>query len=86
MLYVGSDPIGWVSELLTAVTNTNCHIYTAAPCFSLMEKSLIKTMGQIMGYDPETLDGLFCPGGTYSNMMSLLVARNEAFPHVRQEG
>ena len=86
MLYTGTDPIGWVSELITAVTNTNCHIYTAAPCFAIMEKVLIQSLGTLLGFDPKTVDGIFCPGGTASNITGFMVAKNIMFPHVKLEG
>ena len=38
------------------------------------------------GFDPETCDGTLNPGGTMGNMMALMCARQEHFPHVRLEG
>ena len=84
--FTGTDPIGWISELLTALTNTNCHIYTAAPCFSIMEREVITSMSNILGFKTSKVDGIFCPGGTASNITSLMVARDQGFPHVRQKG
>lgn len=85
-LYAGSDPIGQVAELVTAVLNTNVHTYAVAPVFAMMEQEVIKSMAAQVGMDRSTADGILCPGGTFANMTALMVARNEAFPHVRMSG
>lgn len=51
-----------------------------------MEVELVKVLAEQFGFDPQTADGCLNPGGTMSNIMSLLVARNEHFPHIRLEG
>ena len=35
-------------------------------------------MGTLIGFDPHTLDGIFCPGGSYSNMMAIFTALQKA--------
>jgi len=85
-LYCGSDPIGQIAELITAVLNTGVHVYHVSPVFSVMEVECIKFFGQRFGFNPETVDGCLNPGGSMSNMMSVLCARHEHFPHVRMEG
>lgn len=37
-LYVGTDPISQISELLMSVLNTNVHTFAVAPMFAVMEK------------------------------------------------
>jgi len=51
-----------------------------------MEVECIKIFAEKFGMNPETAEGCLNPGGTMSNMMPLMVARNETFPHVRTEG
>jgi len=85
-LYAGSDPIGQVAEFICTVLNTAVHVYHVAPVFTVMEVELMKVFAEKFGFDPETADGCLNPGGTMSNIMSVLVARNEHFPHVRLEG
>ena len=46
----------------------------------------MKIFAEKFGFDVNTADGVMNPGGTMSNIMGLLVARNEHFPHVRLEG
>jgi len=45
---------------------------------------LIEEVAKIFGL--EGGDGLTCPGGTYSNMLAMLCARNTLFPHTKLEG
>jgi glutamate/tyrosine decarboxylase-like PLP-dependent enzyme len=85
-LYCGSDPVGQIAEFIVAVLNTGTHVYHVSPVFSVMEVECVKFFGKSFGYDPETVDGTFNPGGSMSNIMSTLCARHEHFPHVRMEG
>lgn len=36
-LYTGTDPIGYLSELLVAALNTNVHTYAVAPVLAVLE-------------------------------------------------
>jgi len=83
-LYYGSEPVGQIAELLTAVTNTNVHVYQTAPVFTVMEKELVTTFGAMYGY--KNNDGIFCPGGSYSNLISAHLAREKYFPKARLDG
>mmetsp|Transcript_18073 Transcript_18073/g.30841 ORF Transcript_18073/g.30841 Transcript_18073/m.30841 type:complete len:469 (+) Transcript_18073:27-1433(+) len=85
-LYAGSEPIGQVAELVTAILNTHVHVYHVAPVFSVMEVECVKIFGKEFGFKEEHIDGTLNPGGSMSNMMALLAARQEHFPHVRNEG
>jgi glutamate/tyrosine decarboxylase-like PLP-dependent enzyme len=69
-LYAGSDPIGQVAELVTAVLNTALHVYQVSPVFSVMEVECYKIIGQQFGLKEENIDGCSNPGGTMSNMMA----------------
>ena len=86
-LYTAPDPLGHVSELLTSLLNTNTHVYAASPVFSMMERQLVSLIAtQYLRFPADRHDGLVCPGGSYSNLMSMLVARHLHFPHVKEEG
>ena len=43
-------------------------------------------MASCLGLSLDTHEGIFVPGGSYANMVGLLLARDAAFPHVRSEG
>lgn len=85
-LYASSDPIGQVAELVIAVLNTNVHVYHVSPVFSVMEVECLRILGMQFGFKEDKIDGTLNPGGTMSNMMALLAARHETFPHVRTAG
>jgi glutamate/tyrosine decarboxylase-like PLP-dependent enzyme len=86
-LYAGSDLIGQVSELITSITNTNCHTYAVAPVYSTMERAVIKAMAKMVGFkDLEKVDGCLNPGGSQSNLTAFIVARHHAFPNLKMDG
>ena len=84
-LYSGSSAIGIISELIITLLNTNVHTFNSSPVFTLIELETIKTINNIIGYDINS-DGIFCPGGSYSNMLALLCARNKINPNIKKSG
>jgi len=85
-LYSGTDPVGQWAEFVTTVINPAVHVYDVSPVFSVMEVECVKLYGKMFGFKEEDIDGTLNPGGTMGNMMALLAARQEHFPHVRLEG
>eukprot|EP01101_Sappina_pedata_P002106 TRINITY_DN12380_c0_g1_i1.p1 TRINITY_DN12380_c0_g1~~TRINITY_DN12380_c0_g1_i1.p1 ORF type:complete len:577 (+),score=160.75 TRINITY_DN12380_c0_g1_i1:1364-3094(+) len=87
-LYAGSSPIGQVGELLAAILNTNTHVFSVAPVFTLMEIKALKTLNAIFfeGKEEDGGDGITCPGGSFANLLALLTARNITFPQVKSGG
>ncbi|KAJ8012020.1 hypothetical protein DPEC_G00064350 [Dallia pectoralis] len=83
-LSTGLDVIGLAGEWLTSTANTNMFTYEVAPVFVLMEEVLLRKMQGIVGW--EEGDGVFCPGGTISNLYSVLLARYYFFPEVNTKG
>jgi glutamate decarboxylase len=75
-----------MSEFLVGVFNTAVHTYAVSPVFAMMEVECVKETAKAFGYDVETADGLFVPGGTYANMSALMIARHKFFPHVKLHG
>lgn len=51
-----------------------------------MERTLIKYCGQKIGYQHETIDGMFCPGGSMANMYGMALARHHYFPDTKVKG
>lgn len=77
-LYSGADSVGVMAELLTALINCNVHTWDASPVLTLIERECVHAMSTLAGYDPATSDGVFCPGGSYSNMIALFTALQRA--------
>lgn len=85
-LYGGLDMVGLAGEWLTSTANTNIFTYEVSPVFILMESILLKKMQSIVGWSGDEGDGLFSPGGTISNMYSILAARFHFYPEVKSQG
>jgi len=83
-LYAGIDPYSQVGSWLTESLNSNIHTYEVSPVFIVMEKFLFKRICDIIGYSDG--DGIFCPGGSASNVMALHCARYNKFPQVKEQG
>ncbi|CAO3650076.1 unnamed protein product [Mucor fragilis] len=84
-LYAGTNPIGVISELLLAVLNSNVHVYHVSPVFTLMEIEVTKAVGRLLNMGEDS-GGLLCPGGSASNLLALVTARNKLFPMIKSEG
>uniref|UniRef100_A0A8D0GMB7 Glutamate decarboxylase 1 n=1 Tax=Sphenodon punctatus TaxID=8508 RepID=A0A8D0GMB7_SPHPU len=82
----GLDIIGLAGEWLTATANTNMFTYEIAPVFIAMEDILLKKMHEITGWGETEADGVFSPGGTISNLYSVIVARYKRFPEIKTKG
>eukprot|EP00064_Thunnus_orientalis_P004386 superscaffoldBa00000396_g4397 len=82
----GLDVIGVAGEWLTSTANTNMFTYEVSPVFILMEEVLLRKMQSIVGWSDDKGDGIFCPGGTISNLYSILVARYHFYPEVKTRG
>ncbi|KAF7654318.1 hypothetical protein LDENG_00071450 [Lucifuga dentata] len=82
----GLDVIGVAGEWLTSTANTNMFTYEVSPIFILMEEVILRKMQSIVGWSDEEGDGIFCPGGSISNLYSVLVARYHFFPEVKTKG
>nr|DBA24639.1 TPA: hypothetical protein GDO54_012266 [Pyxicephalus adspersus] len=82
----GLDMIGLAGEWLTATANTNMFTFEIAPVFIIMEELIIKKMHELIGWREGQADGIFSPGGTISNLYSVLVARYKFFPTVKTKG
>ncbi|XP_048363734.1 glutamate decarboxylase 1-like [Sphaerodactylus townsendi] len=82
----GLDIVGLAGEWLTATANTNMFTYEIAPVFVVMEEILLKKMHEIIGWGESEADGVFSPGGSISNLYSILVARYKHFPEIKAKG
>ncbi|XP_066578408.1 glutamate decarboxylase 1 isoform X1 [Amia ocellicauda] len=85
-LSTGLDIIGLAGEWLTSTANTNIFTFEISPVFLLMEDVLLKKMQEKIGWPKEEGDGIFSPGGSISNLYSILLARYHRFPEVKTKG
>ncbi|XP_048867319.1 glutamate decarboxylase 1 [Brienomyrus brachyistius] len=82
----GLDVVGLAGEWVTSAANTNMFTFEISPVFILMEEVLLKKMREKVGWAHGEGDGIFCPGGSMSNLYSILVARYRYFPKTKTQG
>ncbi|ORX82488.1 PLP-dependent transferase [Basidiobolus meristosporus CBS 931.73] len=86
-LYSGTDPIGVVSELMLGILNSNNHVYHVSPVTTMMEIKTAERMAELVGFKVRGGGrGITCPGGSASNQLAVITARNRKFPHIKTEG
>jgi glutamate/tyrosine decarboxylase-like PLP-dependent enzyme len=73
-LYAGTDAVGVMGEMLISVINANVHTFKSAPVLTMIERECVREMGALVGFDRDRCDGVFCPGGSYSNMLAIFTA------------
>jgi glutamate/tyrosine decarboxylase-like PLP-dependent enzyme len=53
--------------------NGSVYTYEVAPCFTLMEEEVYDLCKQLLNW--ESIDGIFTPGGSFANFMSITTSR-----------
>lgn len=84
LLFWGQILPAVAAEMLTAVLNNTMHTYKSAGIHILIENEVIDFMNKKIWY--KNGDGIFTPGGSLSNTVAMIVARNEKEPTIVQEG
>jgi len=83
-LFGGRDPVATIAELATVLSNSPMHTFKASGVQVLVERAVLDRMGALAGLSGG--DGSITPGGSLSNMMGLLLARNAAEVGARDRG
>jgi glutamate decarboxylase len=78
--------VGVASELLLSILNTNVHVYTVSPVLTQIEKFITQALASLIGYTSPRRGGVSQPGGSASNLLSVIVARNTKFPATKVDG
>jgi L-2,4-diaminobutyrate decarboxylase len=65
-------------ELVAAAGNASLDSWDQAPVATHLEQRLVRTLAAEAGYHPDAADGVLTSGGTQSNLMGLLLARDAA--------
>ena len=74
-----------LGDLLAVMLNNSMYTYKVAGPQVGVEKQIIKNICQLAGYNPES-NGTFAPGGSMTNMMALIMARDYKNESVRATG
>ncbi|KAL2268400.1 hypothetical protein VTJ83DRAFT_3246 [Remersonia thermophila] len=85
-LYASSTPVGLVSDMLLSALNTNSHVYQVSPALTVIEKHTARALARLFGFDGPRAGGFTCPGGSGSNLTSLVIARNTLYPACKVGG
>ncbi len=83
-LWGGTHISGVLGEFLAASTNTSMYTFDIAPSATVIEKSIISKMIQLIGWNEG--EGTFTSGGSNGNLLGLACARNYAFPEYAKKG
>jgi L-2,4-diaminobutyrate decarboxylase len=64
------------ADLAVSALNPSLDSWDQAPAATVVETLLLQEMAQLVGYDPATATGVLTSGGTESNLMGLMLARD----------
>ncbi len=85
-LFAGRDLVATAADMLVPVLNTSMYTYKAAGPMAIVEETVLKHMAKKIGFKQPGPQGIFTPGGSISNLMAMLIGRNQAAPNLRNEG
>lgn len=73
--YVASPatPVGAFADLITSALNSNVTSWRSGPAPTEIERTVVRWLGSLIGYDKEAR-GLLLSGGSMANMTALLIA------------
>lgn len=83
-LFGGRDPVATLAELCTVIANSPMHTFKASGVQVLIEREVLRRLAVHAGM-PDG-DGAITPGGSLSNLMGMMIARNEALAGAREVG
>lgn len=83
-MWAGANLPSVIGEMITAITNTSACTYETAPVSTLMEKYMLRTMLELVGFTNGT--GQMTTGSSNANMIAMMAARNRINPTIKQRG
>lgn len=84
-LFGGRKGKAILGELLAVMLNNSMYTYKVGGPMIGMEQAVLNEVARIAGY-PETYGGTFAPGGSMSNMMGMIMARDRYHDDIRMQG
>lgn len=74
--YVASPatPVGAFADLIASALNSNVTSWRSGPAATEIERTVVRWLGALIGYDEDTR-GLLTSGGSMANMTALLIAQ-----------
>jgi sulfinoalanine decarboxylase/sulfinoalanine decarboxylase/aspartate 1-decarboxylase len=84
-LFGGRNEKAILGELLAVMLNNSMYTYKAAGAQIGIEKVILRAVCDMIGWDKKS-DGTLAPGGSMTNFMSMLMARDAAASEVKSSG
>ena len=84
-LFGGRNEKAILGELLAVMLNNSMYTYKAAGPQIGVEKTIIRAVCDLIGWDEQS-NGTLAPGGSMTNFMAMLMARDKAKESVRYKG
>jgi sulfinoalanine decarboxylase/sulfinoalanine decarboxylase/aspartate 1-decarboxylase len=84
-LFGGRNEKAVLGDLLAVVLNNSLYTYKAAGPQVGVQKVVLRKVCDIIGWG-ESSDGAFAPGGSMTNLMSMIMARDSFDGDIRQKG
>lgn len=84
-LFGGRNPKAVVADMLASFMNNSMYTFKVGGPQILIEKELISQFQSMLGYDGDP-GGTMAPGGSMTNFMGMLMARDQAIKDVHNEG
>ncbi|MEL7531725.1 MAG: aminotransferase class V-fold PLP-dependent enzyme [Bacteroidota bacterium] len=84
-LFGGRNEKAILGELLSVILNNSMYTYKAAGPQIGVEKNILREVCDMIGWD-QNADGTLAPGGSMTNFMSMLMARDAAAVSVKKQG
>lgn len=84
-LFGGRKAKAVLGDLLAVILNNSMYTYKVGGPQIGIEKAVINKVAALAGYD-ENSGGTFAPGGSMSNLMSMIMARDNYNPDIKSDG
>ena len=68
-----STPVGAFADLIASTVNTNVTSWRSAPAATEIERTVVRWLGSLIGYNDDA-QGLLTSGGSMANLTALLIA------------
>ncbi len=83
-MWAGANPPSMIGEMVAAITNTSACTYETAPVSTLMEKYMLQTMLDLVGFRDGS--GQMTTGSSNANMIAMMAARNNLTLDIKKRG
>lgn len=85
-LFSGVSSETLLADQVLAQTKSTMATYEASPVFTLIEKEVVQSLGELVGWPANQVEGVTVPGGSAANFMALHCARQRKFPDYKEKG